>query len=223
MKRELELPNQLEPQAALIQQVIEIAERFYSENDAAHDFDHALRVTRLALRIGTKEEADVEVLALAGILHDIARREQELTGVCHAKKGAEMANTILTEIGYDEDKRHHVTAMIRTHRFRVELRPETLEAKILYDADKLDAIGAIGIGRAYAMGGFRGQRMYSTTDGERPDEDSREYSPVAEYRFKLRTIVDKMLTPSGRKMAKKRHEFMVQFFEELEEEVNGRV
>lgn len=223
MKRELELPQQLELKAPLIREVMEVAEKYYADNDAAHDFDHALRVTRLAFRIGENEGADLEVLALAGILHDTARREQELTGVCHAKRGAEIADAILSEMNYEPGKKHHIIDMIRTHRFRDELKPETREAKILYDADKLDAIGAIGIGRAYAMGGFRGQRMYSAPCDERPDEDSRDYSPAEEYRFKLCKIVDKMLTVTGRQIAKKRHEFMVHFFEELEKEVNGQV
>jgi uncharacterized protein len=223
MIKQLELPKRLEPQESLIQQVMEIAVKYYTTNDAAHDFDHALRVTRLALRIGQKEKANLEVLALAALLHDTARGEQERTGVCHAQRGAEIADLILSEIDYDPKKREHVMEMIRTHRFRDELKPETLEAQILYDADKLDAIGAIGIGRSYAVSGIRGQRMYSAKEDQRIDEDSPEYSPAEEYRFKLRKIVDKMLTSTGRKMARTRHEFMVYFFEQLEEEVSGQI
>lgn len=223
MKHNLLLPKELESQAKLIHQVTEVAGTYYAENDAAHDFDHALRVTRLALRIGKEEKADLEVLTLAGILHDTARREQERTGVCHAKKGAEIAEMILTDLRYDEEKKKHVAAMIRTHRFRDELKPETVEAQILYDADKLDAIGAIGIGRAYAMGGHRGQRIYSPPGENRPDENSREYSPAEEFRYKLCKVMDEMLTPKGREIARGRHEFMVEFFKELEEEATGRV
>lgn len=219
---DLMLPEKLRGSEELIRGIMVIAEKYYRENDSAHDFDHALRVTRLALHLGEEEGGDLEVLALAGILHDTARREQQLTGVCHAARGAEIAKEILNEVGYDKAKRKQIEAMIRTHRFRKGDQPETLEAKILFDADKLDAIGAIGIGRAYAISGLHGQRLYSVAD-VLPDEDSKEYSPVAEFEFKLRKIVERMLTESGRKLAVRRHEFMVSFFAELRDEVEGRI
>lgn len=219
----LELFDGLEKVKTLVDKVITVAASYYAENEAAHDFDHALRVTKLALRLGCEESADLELLLLAGILHDTARHEQELTGICHAKRGAEIAGDILLQLGYDCHRTKIVQEMIRTHRFRDNAVPVTLEAKILYDADKLDAIGAIGIGRAYSLGGFRGQKLYTAeSDGEQADNIGN-YSPVREFHFKLRKIVNKMLTPSGKRLAVHRHEFMEEFFWELEAEVEGQV
>lgn len=223
MALNLQLTDELVGVRHLIDKVLGIAAEYYAENEAAHDFDHALRVTKLALHLGQVEKADLELLVLAGILHDTARHEQELTGICHAKRGAEIAGDILEGLGYNHERTKIIQEMIRTHRFRDNAIPSTLEAKILYDADKLDAIGAIGIGRAYSLGGFRGQKLYTAESDPAQNDKTRNYSPVREYHFKLRKIVDKMLTPSGKKLAVHRHEFMEKFFLELEAEVAGEV
>lgn len=221
---DLELPESLEKSQPFIEKIGLLAMELYGENDAAHGFDHALRVARLALALGQKERADLELLVLAGLLHDIARRQQELTGVCHATLGAEMAGELLAEHGYDSERIKLIQSMIQTHRFRDEsMNPTSLEEKILYDADKLDAIGAIGIGRTYVICGRRNQRLYLSEDEMNNDEDAINYSPVVEYHFKLKKIVQKMLTPSGREMAMHRHQFMERFFDELQAEVEGHI
>ena len=129
---------------------VEEARQYYTDCDAAHDFDHVLRVLALAERIGQAEGAAMEIVRAAALLHDVARAEEERTGACHAKVGAEQARQILA--GHPADKVEAVAQAIASHRFRSnEVVPQTLEAKVLYDADKLDAIGAIGIARAYAL------------------------------------------------------------------------
>jgi len=123
-----------------------------------HDFMHTERVLNLALHIGEKEGADLEIITLSALLHDIARKEQDESKgkICHAQRGAELAKDILKEKGMDEDKINRVIHCIEAHRFRNGCIPESIEAKVLSDADKLDAIGAIGIGRAFSFSGHIG-------------------------------------------------------------------
>lgn len=213
------IPESLKNKESLIRQVSEMAEVYYAKNDSAHDFSHACRVTRLAIKLGEKEVGNLELLILGGILHDTGRYEQVLSGVCHAKYGAEIAKTILTKLDYQVGVIEKVQEMIRTHRFRVKNPPKTLEAKILFDADKLDAIGAIGIARAYAVAGRRNQQLHTTGTDITHDEDSENYSPVSEYNLKLKKIKDRLLTSAGLEEAEVRDRFMNLFFEELMREV----
>jgi uncharacterized protein len=120
---------------------------------AAHDFDQVLRVLATAEQIGAAEGANLEVLRTATLLHDMARAEQARTGIDHAVAGAEQARELLRRAGQPDDFVEAVCQAIATHRFRTGPAPQSLEAKILYDADKLDSIGAVGVARAFAYGG----------------------------------------------------------------------
>jgi len=195
---------------------IEEARQCYSGSDAAHDFDHVLRVLALAERIGRAEGARMEIVRAAVLLHDVARAEEDRTGECHAKVGAERARQILA--GHPTDKVEAVAQAIASHRFRDEVTPQTLEAKVLYDADKLDAMGAIGIARAYALAGKRGQRLWVETSAELP---STAHTPVHEFIFKLSKLRETLFTATARQIAEERHRYMVEFFARLEGEVRG--
>ncbi|MBC7236313.1 MAG: HD domain-containing protein [Chloroflexi bacterium] len=206
----------------------EVAHLYYQENEAAHGFDHVLRVWRLAERIGREEGADLEILKAAALLHDVGRAEELRTGADHAEIGARKAIEILR--GHSREKVNAVAQAIREHRFRTAQSPTSLEAKVLFDADKLDSIGAIGIARAYAVAGARGQRLWAKvgedyvrrepTEGQR-DMQADEHTPVHEFSFKLSCLAERLYTPSGRRLAVERHEFMVQFFRRLEQEIEG--
>ncbi len=207
---------------------VEEARRYYPDGDPVHGFDHVLRVLALVERIGAAEGADMEVLRAAALLHDVARADELVTGRCHAQAGAERAQEILA----GQPRAQAVAEAIRTHRFRDDLPPTTLEGRILYDADKLDAIGAIGVARAYAMGGQRGQALWApvaTDFGERGRADgqadlSREgHTPVHEYIFKLSKLRDTLFTATARALADGRHRFMVAFFARLGDEVGGEL
>ena len=209
---------------------IEEARSHYTGEDAAHDFEHVLRVLRLAERIGAAEGADVEVLRAAVLLHDVARVAEDQGGACHAAAGAERAREILA--GHPKDKVDAVTHAIATHRFRDSVVPQTLEARILYDADKLDAIGAIGVARAYAIAGRCAQRLWAEVPHDyarRRIEDARgdiadsEHTPVHEYIFKLSRLKDSLFTATARGIAAERHAYMAQFFARLEREVRGEL
>jgi uncharacterized protein len=193
---------------------IEQARALYDgKSDSTHDFDHVLRVYRLAERIGRAEGADMAVLRTAALLHDIARSDQDAGHVPdHAAEGARRAHEILP--GRPPAFIEAVAHAIEAHRFRVDRPPQTLEAKVLYDADKLDAIGAVGIARAFAYGAHQGQRLWAA-----PDAD--EHTAMKEFAVKLSRLKDTLFTQAARAIAEERHAFMVEFFERMATEVRG--
>jgi uncharacterized protein len=209
---------------------LEQARGYYVEADPAHDFDHVLRVLALAERIGSAEGADMEILRTAVLLHDIGRPEELRDGRCHAQVGAEKARHILSS--WSPSTVDAIAHAIAAHRYRDDLAPETLEAKVLFDADKLDCIGAIGVARAYVVGGLQGQRLWAEVDPDyiqalRLDSAlarrnaGRDHTPVHEFAFKLSRIKDFLFTTTAKRIAEERHRFMSEFFLRLEREVKG--
>lgn len=202
---------------------VERARQYYQANDVAHDFDHVLRVVALAERIASAEGAHAEVVRAAALLHDVARAEEALTGRSHAELGAERAGHILA--GHPPEKVEAVCQAIATHRFRGDVAPQTLEAKVLYDADKLDSIGAVGIARAYLYGGLLKQRLWAEvrpgyqTLGELPQE----HTPVHEFAFKLSRVKESLCTDTALRIGEARHAYMVEFFRRLERELSGEM
>ena len=211
---------------------IERARQYYQEADPAHDFDHILRVLTLAERIGAAEGADMEIVRPAVLLHDIGRPEEQREGSCHAQVGAEKARAILCD--WPQDEVDAIAHAIAAHRYRDDEAPRTLEARVLFDADKLDSIGAVGIARAYVVGGLHGQRLCAEVDAQyvqdlvqdkslaRRDESS-SHTPVHEFAFKLSRIRDILFTTTARTIAEERHRFMSEFFVRLEREVRGEL
>jgi len=189
----------------------ETAKKYY-QNDAAHDFEHVLRVLANAMKIAQTVPADLDILQTAVLLHDIARADQYRTGVDHAAAGARRARQILQ--GEPAAFVEAVCHAIATHRFRTNNPPQTPEAKILYDADKLDAIGAVGIARVFAVGGTQNRRLWA-------DDSAGEHTALQEFHRKLVKLKDMLITPAARKMAQQRHDFMVKFFEQMNAEILG--
>ena len=144
---------------------IEEARHHYQGADAVHDFDHVRRVLALAERLARAEGADVEIVRTAALLHDAARGQGDRLAADHAQAGAEIARRLLA--GHPPEKIEAVAHAIAAHRFRAGPSPQTLEAMVLHDADKLDAIGAIGVARAFAFGGTKasacGQKCHLVT------------------------------------------------------------
>ena len=201
------------------------ARRYYEGADAVHDFDHVLRVLALAERIGRVEGADLEVVRAAALLHDVGREQAEAGGLDHAAFAADRAREILAR--WPPAKVEAVAHAIASHRFRTGPEPATLEAQVLFDADKLDAIGAVGVARAFAYGGAHGQRLWApieTVDVARwleEGDDPAEHTPVHEFVVKLSRLKERLFTPTGRAIAEERHAYMVAFFERLAAEVQG--
>ncbi len=204
------------------------AEAFAYFNDArgSHDGDHTERVLRLAIRIGRKEKADLDVLRLAALLHDIGRAEEDRTNgkSCHAEAGAKKAKAVLEKRGLDPQIIGRVVHCIASHRFRKSVRRETLEARVLFDADKLDSIGAVGIGRAFLFAGEVGARLHDPAkEIKKTLPYTREDTAYREFLVKLRHIRGQMTTAEGKRIARERHVFMAAFFDRLNRETEGRL
>lgn len=208
----------------IIQRIRRRAERLFQEARGSHDWEHTLRVVRLCKHIGRVEKADMQVLIIAAYLHDIGRCFQDLSRgkICHAEKGAEMALPLIASLPFSDRQKDNIVGSIRSHRYRGHQEPESIEAKILFDADKLDAIGAVGIARAYLFAGEVGARLHNPDNNiENTKPYSKDDTGYREYRVKLIRVKDRMLTPEGRRMAEDRHAFMAAFFERFLQEYNG--
>ncbi len=210
----------------IVEQVAKRAKDFFSDAKGSHDWEHTLRVYNLCLHIGEKEHADMEILKLSAILHDIGRKDEDKCAgsICHAEKGAMLANELLSEFGIDNEKIGRIVHCIETHRFRGNKIPHSKEAEILFDADKLDSIGAVGIGRAFLFAGEIGAKLHNKdADIDKTKPYTKEDTAYREYMVKLRKVRERMLTDEGKRIAEERHNFMVEFFGRLNSEVDGNL
>jgi len=168
----------------------------------AHCFEHTERVYRASFHIAGSTECDLSILLPAALLHDVGRGAAD-----HARAGAEIAGRILKSVGYEHEKREAVVEAISTHSFTGGKAPSSLEARVLSDADKLDAMGAIGVCRA---------AMYSVEHG-RPLEDF-----IAHFHEKLLKLRDTFYTEEAGRLAESRHNFMLGFLAQLGRERDFR-
>ena len=167
----------------------------------------------------------MDVLRVAAYLHDIGRgRQDDANGkVCHAEAGARMAAPVVVDLPLSDVQKENILHCIRAHRFRGHATPQTLEARVLFDADKLDAIGAVGVARAFLFAGEMGARLHNPEiDVEHTRPYSREDTGYREYKVKLRKVKDRLLTRTGRRLAEDRHRFMEHFFQRLQDEHEGK-
>jgi len=171
-----------------------------SDIGMVHDRDHSERVKRLALFIAEREGGDLKVIEIAAELHDIARDRDN-----HAVEGAKIAADLLRRKGYPEDFIKKVCHCIEAHSFSSGIEPKTLEAKILSDADKLDAMGAVGIARAFMFAGELGRSL----------EDV-----IRHFEEKLLKLKDTLYTETAKKLAEDRHRFLKEFYNRLLDEVS---
>jgi uncharacterized protein len=205
---------------------VDQAHELYTDDDPVHDFDHILRVLALAEHIGAAEGADMEVLRAAALLHDVGRDEAEASGQDHAQFAAAQARQILDSA--PPAKVEAVVQAILAHRFRSGPPPESLEGRVLFDADKLDAIGAIGVARAFAYSGRAGKRLWAPVTDDYLDRwrrglvESDEHTAAHEFAVKLSRLRERLFTSEGRRIAEERHAVMARFFERLADEVTGQ-
>lgn len=204
--------------------VLKRIEGLLAGEEGCHDFDHTLRVLKNARMLAAEEacsETECLLIDLAALLHDCARPEEFASRgrICHAERGAEKAGEILRSLGCsDPEVIVPVCDAVRCHRFRGDFRPATTVAKILHDADKLDCIGAVGIGRAFHYAGKLGARLHnSAEEALNSSEYSREDTAYREYLVKLSKVPDRMTTDSGKRHAQERAEFMREFFRRMNE------
>ena len=207
---------------------LEIARQWYPLDDAIHGFDHVERVYHLCEKIGEAEGADLEIVRAAALLHDSqgsAPDGSERSN--HHLISAEFARQVLKNEGWADGHIQAVQHCIRAHRFRHNgEEPATIEARVLFDADKLDVIGAIGAARTLGYALKAGTPFFSEpsikfiqTNEEEPGEV---HSAYHEYLFKLRKISSLLYTKTGRNLATKRQRFLNHFFNELAAEYRGQ-
>lgn len=192
--------------------------------DSAHDKEHVYRVLYNALDIAESEQnVDYDVLICACLLHDVGRAEQYADpSLCHAEVGGDKAYSFLIGRGFSAEFAERVRSCIRSHRFRKNNQPESVEAKILFDADKLDVTGAIGIARTLVYKGNTNEPLYMLNADGLPSDgiiDTRS-SFFHEYHYKLENLYDKFFTVRGKKLALERRAAAVAFYNSIYAEVN---
>ncbi len=208
------------------------ARAYYAGADPVHDFEHIQRVLALAERIGRAEGADLEILRAAVLLHDAAGAAPAAEGAApgrrsHQHASAEIARQALTAEGWPAERIEAVLHCIRAHRFRGDEAPRSLEAKILFDCDKLDVLGAIGVARAMAYAALAGQPLtgqpserFRATGEKEPGEP---HTPYHEYLFKLSRVASRLHTPAARALAAERLRYLAEYFERLGREIAGEM
>ena len=190
-------------------------------NDSAHDFEHIMRVYKNAERIAEKEGADLKIVLAAALLHDIVSyQKSDSRSKNSSSESAKEAQKILRRYNYSSDEIKIISDAINDHSFSKGIIPKTLEGKILQDADRLDAIGAIGIARTFAVGGAEKRVFYNTKDPfctTRTPDDSK--WTVDHFYKKLLLLEKKMNTKTAKMEARRRIKIMEQFLEQLEREI----
>ena len=207
------------------------ARTWYNDDDPVHDFAHIERVFHMATRLAMKEKANLRIVQTAALLHDAegsAPGKDKSARAKHHLDSAEFAKQILESAGWTADDISAVQHCIRAHRFRSGLEePSTIEAKVLFDADKLDVLGAVGAARTIAYAVLDHMPVYSEVSQHFVDtgkeEPGEKHSSYHEYIFKLRKVKDRLYTPSAIEIAKDRHAFLEEFYEQLRKEMRSEV
>jgi uncharacterized protein len=207
---------------------IEQAREWYRDADVVHDFNHVMRVLRTAEKLAVIEGADLEIIRAAALLHDVEGATPEGENrQDHHHSSAIFASRILKQEGWPEERINAVQHCILAHRFRGDTNPpETIEAKIIFDSDKLDVLGAIGIARVIAYAALAGTPFYFPpsqkflTTGK--EESGEPHSAYHEHLFKLRKVPERMFTTTAKSMAAERLKILDNFFDQLIQESDGR-
>ena len=194
----------------------------YQGADPAHDFSHILRVYKNARIIGQEEGADMQVLILAALLHDVGSgKKQPLNGES-VGQGKRAVEAFLESIGLEEETREKVLYAVDVHRFSKGIVPVTLEARILQDADWLDALGAIGIARVFLTGGTLGRELCHPDDpfcrAREPDDTKWN---LDHFYKKLLKLQSGMHTESGKMLAAARTSVLRRYLQDLEKEIGN--
>ena len=190
--------------------------------DPAHDFQHVMRVYKNAELIGRREGADMDILLPAVLLHDLVIYPKGSAKTSKsADDSADMAEKWLNSCGYPQEKVNRICYCIRTHSYSKRLTPASLEGRILQDADRLDALGAIGIARTFSVGGSESRAFYNPADplwNSKRELNDREWT-LDHFKTKLLKLASSMHTKTGREMAQERAKFMEQFLKQLQKEL----
>lgn len=207
---------------------IEEARTWYVVDDPVHGFDHVLRVLHMAEMIGKRLGADLGVLRAAALLHDAAGAQPGETSerAAHEQASADFARRVLKEKDWSDESIQAVAHCIQTHRYRNQEQPQTLEAKILFDADKLDVLGAFGVARTLGYALQAGQPMYAKPSNQFLQtgelEHDEPHSAYHEYVFKLRRVKERIFTEPAKEIAEHRHRLLCEYFDQMALEAEGK-
>lgn len=206
---------------------IEQARAWYSTSDPVHNFDHVMRVYRTAERLAREEGADLEIVLAAVLLHDA---EGAAPGgedrAAHHHQSAEFAAEVLAAEGWPAERIAAVKHCIRAHRYRdTSEPPATLEARILFDADKLDVLGAVGVARTIAYAVLAGEPIYAEPSRQflesGVEEPGEPHSSYHEFLFKLRKVKERMFTGTAKAIAEERNAYLGEYYRKLGAEYRG--
>jgi uncharacterized protein len=191
------------------------------DNDSAHDFEHIMRVYKNAQKLCKTEKANEKLVLSAALLHDIVSYpKSDKRSKNSSTESAKKSKPILEKYGFSKDEITIISDAIRDHSFSKNKIPETLEGKILQDADRLDALGAIGIARVFATGGSLKRPFYNIVDPfcktRTPDD---KIWTVDHFYQKLLKLESLMNTKSGKIEAKKRTSILKEFLKQLKQEI----
>ena len=198
-----------------------IAEKKLVKNDSAHDFEHVMRVYRNAEKICKSEKVDSKLVLTSVLLHDIVSfPKNDKRSKSSSSQSAKLAKKILSEMDFNEKEIGVIYDAIMQHSFSKNQKPKTIVGKILQDADRLDAIGAIGIARAFTTGGFTKRQIYNTKDPFCSKRDPNDNSWTLDHFFKKLLLLEKLMnTKAGKSEAKKRTSILKNYLKDLEKEI----
>ena len=189
----------------IIEEAKAFAKEIFAGDASGHDFDHTMRVFHIATRIAQEENADLLTVQLAALLHDVD--DHKLSPETSEEK--QRALKFLHSHGVGKERTAHIIRIIDTISFSANKgAPESIEGKCVQDADRLDAMGAIGIARAFAFGGSRGRAICDPAGEDKT-------TSIQHFYDKLLLLKDRMNTDTGKAMALQRHEYMRGFLEEF--------
>jgi uncharacterized protein len=207
-----------------VEQIMRTVQLLLHNQSPAHDFQHILRVYKNAEMISKQEKSvDLDIVLAAALLHDLVVYPKGSTKTINsADDSAEIAKKILLEYkNYPIEKIEKIADAIKTHSYSKKLVPSTLEGKILQDADRLDAIGAIGLARTFSVGGSENRSLYNPIDpfckSERQLNDTQ--WTLDHVKSKLMVLKNSMHTKTAKKIAQERTEFMELFLNQLQKEI----
>ena len=196
--------------------------RMLERRDPAHDFYHVMRVYKNAEIIGRHERTNMDILLPAVLLHDLVMHPKGSTkSYKSSDESADLAEDILHSYGYPQDEINQICYCIRMHSYSKKFIPASLEGKILQDADRLDALGAIGIARTFSVGGSENRKFYNANDPfyrTVRDLDDTQWT-LDHFQTKLLKLEYSMHTKTGKKMAQERTSFMLLFIRQLQKEI----
>ena len=198
-----------------------IAEKKLAKNDSAHDFEHVMRVYRNAEKICRSEKIDSKLVLISVLLHDIVSfPKNDKRSKSSSLQSAKLAKKILNKMNFDEDEIRIIYDAIIQHSFSKNQKPKTIVGKILQDADRLDAIGAIGIARAFTTGGFTKRQIYNTKDPFCSKRDPNDKSWTLDHFFKKLLVLEKkMHTRYAKKEASNRTKILKKYISDLKHEI----